>query len=292
MWAILPGSSLEHAADSTSEGGEADSPAPIPSEDSADDAPQPQQREEHPRRRSSGAWRSFLRPESPKLRRASVRFCCYLCGDETHGAASCPDDICICCLRVGHQMKECPSGRRPVVCSGCGRLGHFQRDCTASSERVSLELVRCLACGEYGHVDCTPHEPRPKRISCFNCGLTGHNGTGCSKDGSDRWSRLFSAAANSVVSGPPAAWGHVSGGGRAGGGRGRAWGGGESNDWIGWGGRGLTRGSSKGGRGASQGGGKGRGNGHTVSKGATKGGVQGGGIWKRAHSMRSHMRWG
>lgn len=345
MWAILPGSSLEHTADSEdeekrqdgqfalddSEGGtEGDSDsggsAKVAASTHLADGAQGQRSGPSP-----GRSRGFLRADADTPRRAAVRFCCYLCGDSGHGAADCPVDVCICCLRIGHQMNECTSGRRPVVCSACGRLGHVNRECTAVLDRVDLSSVRCLACGAYGHVDCTPQEPRPKRISCFNCGLTGHNATGCTKDGADRWSRLFTSAANPNLPGPPPSWSEppkigrlggrgasraelwagrgdavmsdppgpppawsAAGWGRSGGrasSKGSWWGGGGGSDWAGRGGRGSgARGGKGGGRST---GGKGRGDHYGGSwKGAGRGRVQDGGIWKTSKTPRDHARWG
>jgi hypothetical protein len=344
-WAVLPGSSLEHKAESEDEdtrprwqialedsedaaGRESDSGGSA--KDAASTMALGQRSGPSPRRS-----RGFLRAEAGNPRRAAVRFCCYLCGDAGHGAADCPGDVCICCLRVGHQMSECTSGRRPVVCSACGRLGHVNRECTVVPDRVDLSSIRCLACAAYGHVDCTPHEPRPKRVSCFNCGLTGHDATGCTKDGADRWARLFTSAANPNLPGPPPAAWAASGRGTARGGRsggrgaqwngggdagvmsellgpspgwgaagrarsgGRAsseggswWGGARGSEWAGWGGRAGRGSAARGGRGVGRAAaGKGRSEPYGW-KGAGRGGVQEGGIWKRSKQATSHMRWG
>jgi len=155
MWAIKPGSSLEHQADSNEEDHRHDwkyaLDAGVGSTDGSDrDDEPPENVAEPPRRQSIGPTpgrpRGFLRGTPGKTRREPIRFCCYLCGEDDHGANDCPADICIGCLGSGHQSNECPAGRRPTVCTHCGRLGHIRRECTVAQERGDLALIRCLRC--------------------------------------------------------------------------------------------------------------------------------------------------
>mmetsp|Transcript_1594 Transcript_1594/g.5674 ORF Transcript_1594/g.5674 Transcript_1594/m.5674 type:complete len:215 (+) Transcript_1594:158-802(+) len=175
MWAVLPGSSLEHERASEDEaiGWELDAPQPEP-----EAATRRHSAGATPRRQSTGG----LLGEGGRRKDVRVRFCCYLCGDTSHTAAECPRAICIACLGVGHQYADCPSGRKPAVCGCCGRLGHVKRDCPWRAP-PDLARVRCLVCGELGHTDCSSEGrgERPQRVSCFNCGRSGHDANGCPK---------------------------------------------------------------------------------------------------------------
>lgn len=213
MWAVLPGSSLTHA--SSSEDEDAD-PYGLFSEDADEDerAPSPgppadaepmlaKPPDDAGQAASDEAWQ----PAAAAPKRATGRYfqpaaarrrtACYQCGSVDHLASECPNDICIVCLSVGHTSADCPSGGRPVVCSLCRRLGHDRRACPEASPPSASDLadVRCVACGGFGHVDCTPYEARPKEPSCWNCGRKGHAADDCPHDGIDRWHRLFTAAA-------------------------------------------------------------------------------------------------
>lgn len=141
------------------------------------------------------------------------RNCCFLCGGWSHYAGSCPNDRCLICLQTGHQSRDCPSDRRIGVCSACGRVGHSRRECPLLDE-PEVSDCRCVACGEYGHLDCTPFERRPKRASCFNCGSMGHEANDCARDGPDRWQRLFVQSLGSSMSRTPGSWGSSGGQGR------------------------------------------------------------------------------
>jgi hypothetical protein len=84
---------------------------------------------------------------------------------------------------------------------------------------ADLEQCRCIACGEYGHTDCSPRdEPRPRRLSCLNCGRGGHDALSCGAKGNDRWQEKFASA---LGGGGNGAKGKGKGGGR-GSGRGAA----------------------------------------------------------------------
>ena len=117
---------------------------------------------------------------------------CFLCGSPEHHASHCPGEVCFQCLQTGHTSKECPSG------SGGGHVFLQRvRAITHRSQAPQLDVsaVRCVACGELGHVDCSPDDGRPKNLSCLNCGRDGHAALSCNEEGMDRWHRRFAPLA-------------------------------------------------------------------------------------------------
>ena len=183
-----------------SEGEELEDPYGDDGEDAADDSGDESYLDQ-PTRAAAGPIRYWSQPADPQIKQRhamnKLNTVCYLCGDPSHRAHNCPDEVCILCLRRGHQSRECPLSRerRACVCSLCGRVGHRHTEC---AERLlpkpDLTDARCVACGQHGHVDCTPYEKRPKRLSCMNCGLGGHMADHCPESGNDRWQRLFAQA--------------------------------------------------------------------------------------------------
>ena len=121
---------------------------------------------------------------------------CYLCAGADHHAGSCTEEMCLVCLKRGHRSRDCPTNRRIAVCSICGRIGHQRADCTDVA-RPDVSDCRCITCRDWGHIDCSPFEERPRRVSCFNCGAAGHQALDCPRDGLDRWHDLFSYALGS-----------------------------------------------------------------------------------------------
>ena len=79
MWAVLPGSSLEHERASEDEaiGWELDAPQPEP-----EAATRRHSAGATPRRQSTGG----LLGDGGRRKDVRVRFCCYLCGDTSHTA--------------------------------------------------------------------------------------------------------------------------------------------------------------------------------------------------------------
>eukprot|EP00965_Chrysotila_dentata_P043134 1432815-Pleurochrysis_carterae.AAC.4 len=224
-WAILPGSSLDAVASNASEDeelmntnvdskrfleglwsdNEEEEPAAAKSatpglvHSRPDGDSETAQSVQTPRnsQRKSQLKRYFTEDSSDNKSKLSkrVRLACYLCGSAAHSVSKCPHELCFICLKPGHHSHECPSHGRPVVCGLCGRLGHERRACPESSQTApDLSLCRCIACGEHGHVDCSPFERRPKQLSCSNCGSLGHAAPSCQCDGMDRWHRLFTSA--------------------------------------------------------------------------------------------------
>ena len=99
---------------------------------------------------------------------------CYLCGGP-HVANKCPDERCFVCLQRGHQSRSCPSKLEPG-----SRVLELRRLFHApQASDADMAEVRCCVCGEYGHLDCSPWEQRPRNPSCFNCGRQGHTAAEC-----------------------------------------------------------------------------------------------------------------
>lgn len=188
MWAIQPGSALadgESQVDAANARSGAD-----PEEDENEQGFTPN-RKRLRYYESAELSRNMVANKEVGGKRAN-RNSCFLCGAWDHHASSCPNERCIICLQSGHQIRDCPKAKRPVVCSTCGRVGHSQGDCTIIQELTTdVANCRCIACGAHGHLSCTPFEKRPKNISCFNCGKRGHQANDCREDGFDRWQRVF-----------------------------------------------------------------------------------------------------
>ena len=124
---------------------------------------------------------------------------CFLCGGADHRAGDCPDEVCLVCLGRGHRSRDCTSQQRITVCGMCGRVGHTRGSCPERGQpALDVSQCRCVACGALGHIDCSPYEQRPRRVSCLNCGQGGHTANECRESGSDRWHRLFASALGSV----------------------------------------------------------------------------------------------
>lgn len=122
---------------------------------------------------------------------------CFLCGSVMHFSSACPDALCFNCLLPGHRSSDCKEPRRPsryLLCSKCLKPGHDGRSCPEAflfGQRLDPSIMAqaiCVACGNAGHVDCSMASAdrllAAGKLSCFNCGATGHAGYDCI-----RWQR-------------------------------------------------------------------------------------------------------
>ena len=153
--------------------------------------------EEFPRRAPPPPARYWNIAPEVKGRHALAKLgaVCFLCGGADHRASDCPDEVCMVCLQRGHRVRDCKAGLRIGVCNLCGRVGHQRNDCPERSQPPpDVSQCRCVVCGKMGHLDCSPYEKRPKRVSCMNCGAGNHTAIDCDADGADRWHRLFAVA--------------------------------------------------------------------------------------------------
>lgn len=114
---------------------------------------------------------------------------CYGCGNLDHGWRRCKlRRNCFCCKGRGHFAKDCPhksQGDNPIpdICLRCGDTGHDMFSCCNDYSPRDIEEMQCYICKSFGHLCCADSlhaSPRPV-LSCFNCGQSGHLGSGCMK---------------------------------------------------------------------------------------------------------------
>ena len=79
------------------------------------------------------------------------------------------------------------------------RLCRAEAGCDQEYSQRDLEHVRCLSCGQLGHLSCKlATAPLPK-MHCYNCGRPGHLGYTVGCPGNLRWSLLNGLSHNRVL---------------------------------------------------------------------------------------------
>lgn len=120
---------------------------------------------------------------------------CYLCAHFGHDGRDCPNKLCYKCGRPGHIARECPTATTTIAaaagkpCLRCGRADceaagkgdyyRYEGGCRRQYLSRDLQLVRCMSCGDHGHLMCKPTPKESATPSCYNCGRLGHYGEVC-----------------------------------------------------------------------------------------------------------------
>ncbi|GIL74143.1 hypothetical protein Vretimale_4916 [Volvox reticuliferus] len=116
---------------------------------------------------------------------------CHLCAQFGHDGRTCPNRLCYRCGQTGHKVRECRGSgsaeRRPCLrcgrgdCDAAGKGDYFRYEggCNKAYTPADLRHVRCMCCGDFGHLMCKPAPKEPSLPSCYNCGRMGHYGEGC-----------------------------------------------------------------------------------------------------------------
>jgi hypothetical protein len=85
---------------------------------------------------------------------------CILCGKDTHDSFDCTEKICFKCNKRGHEARNCTE-QNIIKCSKCGHIGHTADRCLkifTAREKESFEGLRCIECGQFGHIKCTDEQ--------------------------------------------------------------------------------------------------------------------------------------
>ncbi|KAF5177471.1 Cold shock protein [Thalictrum thalictroides] len=113
---------------------------------------------------------------------------CFICGSFDHGIRNCTQgQDCFICKNRGHRAKDCPekhqrNTQENKICLRCGDFGHLMFSCSRDYDPEDLEEIQCYVCKGTGHLCCVASiDPGHKEVSCYNCGQSGHTGTGCAK---------------------------------------------------------------------------------------------------------------
>jgi hypothetical protein len=107
-----------------------------------------------------GKKRFFSDTRSEDVMADKVVSGCWACGKLDHESQNCIFKRCFLCSEQGHEYGECPM--RGQWCTNCGRQGHTSAACPDAIYRSALlachkrtlTSVRCLSCGEEGHIQC------------------------------------------------------------------------------------------------------------------------------------------
>ncbi|CAA6653762.1 unnamed protein product [Spirodela intermedia] len=113
---------------------------------------------------------------------------CFVCGMFGHNANKCSQgQDCFICKRRGHLAKDCPDKQKRTyqdtrICIRCGGIGHDMSSCRNDSYHFLFAENQCYVCKGFGHFCCAEFAVNsPRKISCYNCGDSGHSGVGCAK---------------------------------------------------------------------------------------------------------------
>lgn len=116
---------------------------------------------------------------------------CLICSARGHMAEFCEKLRCSVCGTHNHHItQDCPSTAK---CSKCREMGHDRKDCPYKLKNLTTNEIICDLCQRNGHIeaDCelqwrTSGRPwesdvsiRDVRLSCYECGRSGHLGNDC-----------------------------------------------------------------------------------------------------------------
>ncbi|GLI61488.1 hypothetical protein VaNZ11_003885 [Volvox africanus] len=116
---------------------------------------------------------------------------CHLCAQFGHDGRNCPNRLCYRCGQTGHKVRDCRGSAgvegRPCLrcgrgdCDAAGKGDYFRYEggCNKAYTPADLRHVRCMCCGDFGHLMCKPAPKESSLPSCYNCGRMGHYGEGC-----------------------------------------------------------------------------------------------------------------
>ncbi|KAL6005122.1 hypothetical protein ACLOJK_005683 [Asimina triloba] len=108
---------------------------------------------------------------------------CYNCGKEGHSVVNCTAQKrkkpCFVCGKFGHDSKRCTQGYK--FCMRCGDSGHEMSSCGNDYVPDDLMAIQCYICKNFGHLCCANVDTGSREVCCYNCGQSGHVGTGCAK---------------------------------------------------------------------------------------------------------------
>ncbi|POO03008.1 Zinc finger, CCHC-type [Trema orientale] len=117
---------------------------------------------------------------------------CFVCGTYEHSWRRCRlRRNCFLCKGRGHLARHCPNKDQednpsPIICLRCGDSGHDMFSCCNDYCFDDIKEIQCYICKSFGHLCCvdSPHA-NPVTDSCYNCGQSGHLGSGCMKTRKD-----------------------------------------------------------------------------------------------------------